>query len=138
MIAYRYDPLRWFNQVQRELAGVAEQQRARVTAWVPEVDVQEHADRYVLCVDVPGVDPQKIEVKTEDGVLTVSGERESEATDAVKYQLRERSVGRFARRFTLPERVDADKITAQNRNGVLSIVIPKSAATQPRTINIEH
>lgn len=107
-------------------------------AWAPRVDVHEEAERFVIRADVPGVDPATIEVSMDKNVLSIRGERAAETVDAASHGLRrERPHGAFLRRFTLPESVDAERITASNRHGVLEIAIPKKAESAPRRIVID-
>jgi HSP20 family protein len=106
--------------------------------WVPAVDIYEEKDRFVVRADVPGVDPNDIEVNMENGVLSVSGERSNEDRSEFEGVSRvERISGRFLRRFTLPETADAEAIKAKCRNGILEISIPKQAVVQPRRIAVE-
>jgi len=86
---------------------------------------------------VPGVNAQAIEVTLEHSVLTISGERQKEAAQADVQRTRlERAFGRFHRRFTLPETVDAASVRATNNNGVLEVIIPKQPQAQPRRIEV--
>jgi HSP20 family protein len=88
---------------------------------------------------VPGVDPKDIDINTENGILTIKGDRaHPKAEERERYQRRERATGTFVRRFALPDRVDFDRISARSHHGVLEISIPKSAGVQPRRISIEH
>lgn len=107
-------------------------------AWVPAVDIREEDGRFVIVADVPGVDPKDIEVTTERGVLTISGERNVTKTDDAKpgYTRTERIHGSFYRQFTLPESADGDQVSASGKNGVLEVVVPKKAAVQPRRIEV--
>jgi HSP20 family protein len=106
--------------------------------WVPAVDIFEEKDRFIVRADLPGVDPNDIDVNMENGVLTVSGERNNEERSEFEGVSRiERVAGRFLRRFTLPETADADAIKATCRNGILEISIPKQAVVQPRRITVE-
>jgi len=106
--------------------------------WSPRVDVREEAERFVILADVPGVDPQSIEVEMDQGVLTLSGEREAEASgENAGYIRRERASGRFQRRFTLPDSADPDAITATGRHGVLRIDIPKRPQATARRIQVQ-
>lgn len=107
--------------------------------WTPAVDIEEYADKFVLYADVPGVDLKSIEVTLEKGVLTLSGNREK-AVEAAGVEARriERSSGRFSRRFSLPDTVDGDSVTAKSGNGVLEVAIPKRPAAQPRKITVSH
>ena len=107
--------------------------------WSPAVDIEEYADKFVLYADVPGVDPKSIEITLEKGALTVSGSREK-AVEGKDVQARriERSAGRFVRRFSLPDTVDGEAVTAKSANGVLELAIPKRPAAQPRKISVSH
>ena len=106
--------------------------------WVPAVDIFEEKERFIVRADVPGVDASDIEINMENGVLTVSGERNSEdRSDFDGVSRIERVSGRFLRRFTLPESADAEAIKATSSNGILEISIPKLAVVQPRRITVE-
>jgi HSP20 family protein len=104
--------------------------------WTPSADVRETADAFVLALDVPGVDPKAIEITVEDGVLTLSGARngESEGDELLR---RERASGRFVRRFSLPDTVNAEAVTAKSTHGVLTLTVPKRAEVQPRRIELQ-
>lgn len=106
-------------------------------SWTPRVDIREDEERFVLLVDVPGIDPQAVEVQMDKNVLTIKGERLADADAAKRYSRVERPHGTFERRFTLPDSADADGITATGRHGVLEISIPKKAQTQPRRIQVQ-
>lgn len=106
--------------------------------WTPAVDVRELKDRFVLRADLPGLSAEDIEVRMEDGVLSLSGERRHESDeeiDGVRHI--ERASGKFLRRFPLPESADAEGITARSANGILEISIPKQPEVQARRITIE-
>ena len=111
-----------------------------VTAdWTPSVDINEFDDKFQLYVDVPGVDPKDVEITLESGVLTITGERFMQAgkeTENVIHRRTERGSGRFYRRFILPDTVDAERVRATDRHGVLEILIPKQAKAQPRRIEV--
>ena len=107
------------------------------SGWTPRVDVREEASRFVILADLPGIDPADIEVQMDRNVLTLKGERKSEAQDeGAKFTRVERRHGRFERRFTLPESADAEGISASGKHGVLEISIPKKAESSPRRITI--
>ncbi len=106
--------------------------------WQPPVDIREEAERFVIRADLPGIDPQDIEVQMDKGILTLKGERAGEETEEGKgYSRRERAWGAFHRRFALPDSADADNITASGRNGVLRIDIPKRPRATPRRIEVQ-
>src|SRR5688572_22880938 len=105
--------------------------------WVPRVDIKEEADRFLLYADIPGVDPQAIEVQMDKGLLTIKGERRAEKVDETeRYSRIERRHGIFHRRFALPDSADPDRITASGHNGVLTISIPKRPESTPRRIQV--
>ncbi len=127
------------NEVNRffDRAGANDTSSGATADWSPNVDIEEYADKFVLYADVPGVDPAGIEVTLEKGVLTLTGTREQavEKTGVERRRV-ERVAGRFHRRFTLPDTVDADSVSASGRNGVLEVVIPKRPQVQPRRITV--
>ncbi len=107
--------------------------------WVPNVDVKETKNEFILHADIPGVDPKDIDVHMENGLLTIKGQRESKKTDEHEgYSRIERSYGHFYRRFSLPDTADAEKIHAKCKNGVLEVRIPKQDKAQARKIKVEH
>ncbi|TAL86212.1 MAG: Hsp20/alpha crystallin family protein [Rhodanobacter sp.] len=107
--------------------------------WAPRVDIREEPKRFVIQADIPGVDPQQIEVSMDKGILTLKGERNPEKSDEEsKFTRIERARGAFHRRFALPDSADAEQITANGSHGVLEIVIPKKAQATPRRITINR
>jgi len=144
MSLVNYDPFYGVRQLQSDInrlfSGVSTNDSSSVTAdWVPSVDINEFEDRFQLYVDLPGVDPKDVEITLEGGVLTITGERFVQAEKADETILRrraERGAGRFYRRFILPETVDAEKVKATDRHGVLEILIPKQAKAMPRRIKV--
>ena len=105
--------------------------------WAPRVDIVEEPDRFAIFADLPGVDPQDVEVLMDKGILSIRGERRSEMdTQNGRYSRIERRYGMFHRRFALPDSADAEGITANGRNGVLEISIPKRPETTPRRIQV--
>ncbi|HST45581.1 MAG TPA: Hsp20/alpha crystallin family protein [Luteimonas sp.] len=106
--------------------------------WAPLVDIKEEADRFVIHADLPGVDPQDVEVLMDKGILTIKGERRAEsAAQTERYSRVERRYGSFHRRFALPDSADAEGIAATGGNGVLTIAIPKRPETTPRRIQVD-
>ncbi len=146
MALVRYDPWRNIDQLRQEmnqlfenrLGGEEGNEPGVVTDWRPAVDVQEDSQQYLITADLPGVDPQDIEVSLENGVLTIRGQRQwKEEADKGEYKRVERVRGNFYRRFTLPDTADAEKVKAKSHNGVLEVVIPKQERVQPRKIEVE-
>ncbi len=110
--------------------------------WVPAVDIREDEQQFVVEADVPGVDPNDIEVTLENNVLTVRGERKEEkeaaADEGSGTRRIERAYGAFYRRFTLPDTADPENVKARNEQGVLRIEIGKKEAAQSRRIPVEN
>src|SRR5580704_14260591 len=96
------------------------------------------SNQFVLHVDLPGVDPKAVEITSDQGVLTVRGQRESTHKESREgFRRIERISGEFQRRFSLPESADAQNIKAKVANGVLEVAIPKLAQVQPHKITVE-
>jgi HSP20 family protein len=104
--------------------------------WAPPVDVAEEGDQILVKVEVPGVDQKDLKVSFEDGLLTISGERQFERKDDRNYHRIERAYGTFVRTFNLPRSVDASAIKASYVNGVLEVEIPKREEAKPRQIQV--
>ena len=147
MAISRYEPWAVVSQLQNEInrvfGNLNDGESSSATAdWIPAVDVREFADRFELLVDLPGVDPKQVDITLDNSVLTLSGERRDEQSvekngqGEIQQQRTERRLGRFHRRFILPDTVDAEKVTATGRNGVLAISIAKHAKSQPRRIAV--
>lgn len=152
MTVVRYEPVnvlrRFQDEVNRMFAddrgfgsnGYGDMDRSRVATsqWTPAVDIKEEVERYVIVVDVPGVEPKDIDISMDSGVLGIKGERKSEATeDGNGYKRVERVYGNFYRRFTLPDTADDEAISATSSHGVLTVSIPKKQAVQPRRIEVK-
>ena len=140
----RFEPWSIVDMLHRDLDRLAARhvpagdRDAVVSDWVPAVDIIEEKERFVLRADVPGVDPADIEISMDAGVLSIAGHRHQESrTEDAGLQRAERVSGRFFRRFSLPDTADADKITAQCRNGILEVVIPKQPQVQARRIEVQ-
>jgi HSP20 family protein len=143
----RYEPWTLVNRLHqdldrlfgRELRGAGDDEsRGAVSDWLPAVDVEERPDHFLLQADLPGVDPKNIDITMENGLLTLRGRRQSETRkEDSGYARIERVSGEFFRRFTLPDSADADAITAQMSNGVLTVKIGKRAEIQPRRIQVK-
>ncbi len=144
-----YDPFRTLDRLREEMSKLLEGRApalpaerelstAFTSAWIPPVDIKEEPDRFVIYMDVPGVDPKDIDISMEEGVLTIKGQRPEESEEEqAKYSRMERPRGTFQRRFTLPDTADAEKISARIKHGVLALVIPKHEKVQPRKITVE-
>ena len=105
--------------------------------WVPAVDIQETENELIVKADIPDVDMKDIDVRLENGTLTLRGERKfgQEKNEGGWHRL-ERGYGSFERVFTLPDTVDADAVKADYKNGVLTITLPKKEVAKPRQIKV--
>jgi len=140
----RFEPWTFVDLLHRDLdrladyRGIARNDPASVADWIPAVDILEEKDRFVLRADVPGVEPDDIDVSMDSGVLNVSGERRAvPRADDAGVQRIERATGRFFRHFTLPETADAEGITAKCTNGILEVSIPKMPEIRARRIAVD-
>lgn len=149
MSLVRYEPYNTLNRLQNELnkggwldpfftAGDGDDSsNIAVSQWRPAVDIKEDDNQFTILADIPGVNPDDIEVTMENGVLSIKGERKSENVEENNgFRRVERSSGSFYRRFSLPDTADADNISASSKDGVLQIVLPKHAKVQPRRITV--
>jgi len=106
--------------------------------WSPAVDIFETENELVLKADLPDVDQKDIDVRVENQTLTIAGERKFGAQHNGKgYHLIERSYGKFVRSFSVPHTFDTETISAQFKNGVLTVMLPKKEAAKPRQVKIE-
>jgi HSP20 family protein len=107
-------------------------------AWAPAVDIYEHEGNLVLKAELPGIDPKDVDVKVENNVLTLQGERKFESeVKREQYHRVERAYGTFSRAFTLPSVVDTEKIKAEfTKDGLLRVTLPKRDEAKPKQISI--
>ncbi len=106
--------------------------------WAPAVDIYETDQELVLKAELPGVDPKDVEVRVEDNTLFLKGQRNiRKEVKEENYHRVERSYGTFSRTFALPSSIDADKVTAEYKDGVLTLTMPKREEAKPKTIKID-
>ena len=106
-------------------------------SWAPSVDIFEHEGNLVLKAELPGVDPKDVDVRVENNVLTLRGERKFEnEVKRESYHRVERSYGSFSRSFTLPSVVNTERIEANYKDGVLRVMLPKREEAKPKQISI--
>jgi HSP20 family protein len=105
--------------------------------FVPAVDIYETADSVTLVAEMPGVPKQNIDIKLEEGVLTLKGEAKPLNLKGRRLLLQEYEAGRYIRRFTISESIDQEKISASMADGVLKVVLPKVKPAQPRKIEVQ-
>ena len=139
----RWNPFREIAEMQRQLDrafdnGLRDIETRMDTTWMP-MDVTETEGHYTVVVDLPGLNPDDINVNFHDGVLTISGEvHQKTAEENDRVLVRERNCGKFSRRINLPSAVDADKILAGYDSGILTLKIPKAESAKPRQIEIKQ
>ena len=140
----RFEPWSMFDLLARDFDRLGARRlpshdaEGAVTDWVPAVDIVEEKDRFVLRADVPGVEPNDIEVSMDAGILSISGRRfEESRSEEAGLQRVERVSGRFFRRFSLPDTADAESIQASSKNGILEVTIPKLPEVQARRIEVK-
>jgi len=105
--------------------------------WTPPVDILETENELLLKMDAPEISMNDVEIRIENNTLTIQGQRKFEQPQGKGYHRIERSYGSFARSFTLPNTVETDRVRADYRNGVLTVVLPKKEVAKPRTIRVE-
>jgi len=141
----RWDPFREFSTLQdrmtrlfRESYGPeGREETLNNTSFAPPVDVYEDEHSVNLKIEVPGVDEKDIDVRIENNVLTVHGERKFEKEEKQEnFRRVERQYGSFTRTFTLPSTVDAEKVAASYDKGILKIALPKKAEAKPKQIKV--
>jgi HSP20 family protein len=140
MAIIRWDPWGELAALQRDVSqlmsrGHTVQQRSGVV--VPPIDAYRTPEGLVVTAELPGVSPDQVEVSVQEGVLTISGQREPSTEVAEdSWVRRERAYGSFERSFSLPEGTDPSKITASFEHGVLELTIPEPAERQPQRIQV--
>ena len=133
------------SNLQREINRVFDGLHARgdyegdtLCEWTPSVDIVERENEFLIHVDLPGLERKDVHVGVENNSLSVSGERPRvETTEAERTYRAERPCGTFKRVFSLPRTVDAGKVKAEYRDGVLSVRVPKAEEARPREIEVK-
>ena len=128
----RWDPIRDLLTIQQQLDHLA----PTPTAWIPPVDLLETPDDIVVTAEVPGVARDDIHIQVSDGWLLLAGTRPNQCVLCEQYHRVERGQGPFQRSLELPAPVDADRVIADLRDGVLTITCPKSHETGPKRITV--
>ena len=118
-------PLAWFENGSQAFSG----------GWIPAIDVYEDKDHVFVRAEVPGMKKDEIDISLHEGVLTLSGERKPEYDKAEAHRV-ERFAGRFQRSISLPSPVDAAKVRATYKDGILAITLPKAEEAKPKQITV--
>jgi HSP20 family protein len=139
----RWDPFRDLMSIQNELNRLfgrtyAGSEIGTAGAWVPPLDIFETEDRFVVKLELPGIDPQDVEVSVEDSTLSIRGERRFYAdVDEESFHRVERRFGQFLRALSLPTTADAERIEASFDKGVLTVEVPKVEQAKPKKITVK-
>ena len=140
----RWEPFRNLTSFQEQMNRLVEDAFLRgraddsaLTAWAPAVDIYETQDELVVKADLPAVNERDLDVRVENNMLTIRGERKFEREVSEDSYLRvERAYGSFSRSFSLPNTVNTDAIKAEYRNGVLTVRMPKREESKPKQIKV--
>lgn len=143
----RWDPFKELDELQNRLSTLfgrapvrkdgGREEAMTLAEWAPLVDILEEEKEYRIKAELPEVNKSDVKVTVQDDVLTIAGERMFEKEDTGrKYHRVERAYGSFARSFTLPEDADAAKVSADFKNGVLIVHLPKSEKARPKSIEV--
>jgi HSP20 family protein len=143
-----WDPFRELEEMQNRLTslfgrrlplkGGGEGEEFAVTTWAPRVDIAEDDKGYVINAELPGITKDDVKVSVENGVLSISGERKTEKEEkGKKFHRIERTYGSFMRSFTLPEGSTGEKISAEFRDGILKVHIPKDEKAKTKAIDVK-
>jgi HSP20 family protein len=123
------------DRIRQMLEGSLSLEPIAAVGWLPAVDIVEKPEALFVTAELPGLAAKEVDVSVDDGVLTISGEKEEERKEGEEnsqYYVFERRYGSFRRSFTLPNAVDVDKISAEFDNGLLKITLPKSEHVKPK------
>lgn len=128
----RWDPFGDLLVIQQQLDRLS----PSPSGWVPPVDLYESEDRYVLTAEIPGLQREDVQIHFQDGRLTISGTRREPPVACEQYHRIERGHGEFSRTFQLPLPIDADRVSADLKDGVLTVDVPKTAEPPGRRIRV--
>lgn len=106
------------------------------SGWSPALDLYQNSDNVIAVIELPGMRKEDIEISLHDGMLTISGERETRATNDENAERTERFSGKFRRSITLPSRVDPNKVSAAYKDGILTVTLPKAEEAKPKQIKV--
>ena len=147
MALVRWDPFRELEEMSDRLNRMFARPETRtsngketmiIADWTPSVDISETEEEYQIKAEIPDVRKDDVKVTVEDGVLTIQGRRNQEKEEkGTKYHRIERSYGSFARTFSLPDVIEADKVNAEFKDGVLNLRLPKSEKAKPKAIEVK-
>jgi HSP20 family protein len=139
----RWDPFRNVLTLQEQMNRLFEDvfrgrpDDSAITTWAPAVDIYEDGNQMVLKADLPEINEKDLDIRVENNMLTIRGERKLEKKVSEENYLRvERAFGSFSRSFSLPNTVDTENIKAEYRSGVLTVTLPKREESKPKQIKV--
>jgi HSP20 family protein len=130
----RFDPFRDFDRLAEQVLGTGVPS-GRVPRFMP-MDVYREGDHFVLLVDLPGVDPESIDLHVDNGMLTIKADRQAPDGEGLDWILSERTAGSYMRQLTLGDGVDTERIEAGYTDGVLRVAVPVAEKAKPRRIQV--
>lgn len=137
----RMDPWRDLARLQDQMARLFDDRlvaEGESVGWTPRVDIFEDDEGLALRYELAGVNPKDVDIRFENGVITLRGERKIEKEEKQEnYHRTEMSYGTFSRSFSLPTTVDAEHIRADAKNGILTVHLPKKAEAKPKSIQVK-
>ena len=144
----RWDPFRELDDLQNRLSTIFgrapvkkegdKREALTVAEWAPLVDIVEDDKNYVVKAELPGLKKEEIKVGVQNDVLTISGERKYEKEEKdKKFHRIERAYGSFARSFTIPEDSDGEKVSAEFKDGILRVHLPKTEKVKPKQVEVK-
>jgi len=143
MSLIRWNPLYeledFFDRYHKAAATKGGKENMIAADWTPSVDIIENNEEFLIKAEIPEIEKDNIKVNVAEGILSISGERKFEKKEekGEKVHRIERYYGSFARSFTLPENVDGDNISAEHKNGVLTLHLKKIEKPEPKSIDIK-
>lgn len=145
MALVRWDPVREMDSLQSDMNRVFDRffdakstgANGAARRWIPSMDLVESEEELILRADLPGMTRDDVDIEIKDGVLTISGERRAEHQDRAEgFHRVERAFGSFSRSLSLPDGIDAGKVEADFKDGVLEVRVPKPEQSQPTRVQI--
>ena len=144
----RWDPFRELDELQNRISTLfgrapvrkegEKQEALRVAEWAPLVDITEDEKEYTIKAELPDVKKDDVKISVQNDALSIAGERKYEKEEKnKKYHRVERAYGSFSRSFTVPEDADADRVSAEFKDGLLQVHLPKSEMVKPKTVEVK-
>jgi HSP20 family protein len=118
------------------MMGNLARQAQLFSGWTPALDLYQTSDNVIAVVEIPGMKKEDIDISLHDGMLTIAGERSSSSGEGENAERTERFTGKFRRSISLPTRVDAGKVSATYKDGILTVTLPKAEEAKPKKVEV--